>query len=99
MPAKRAGAPVSSWPTSGVLLFSMAATYFVCMSSNVKYSTVTLGAVLLGPALGAGLDGLVGRLDVGLEDPEPEAGALLHGGRGRPRQRQQGGRPDGPGED
>ena len=41
MPAKRAGAPVSSWPTSGVLLFSMAATYFVCMSSNVKYSTVT----------------------------------------------------------
>ena len=42
MPAKRAGAPVSSWPTSGVLLFSIAATYFVCMSSNVKYSTVTL---------------------------------------------------------
>jgi len=41
MPAKRAGAPVSSWPTSGVFLFSMAATYFVCMSSNVKYSTVT----------------------------------------------------------
>src|ERR1041384_6650353 len=25
MPAKRAGAPVSSWPTSGVFLFSMAA--------------------------------------------------------------------------
>ena len=42
MPAKRAGAPVSSWPTSGVFLFSMAATYLVCMSSNVKYSTVTL---------------------------------------------------------
>ena len=42
MPAKRAGAPVSSCPTSGVFLFSMAATYFVCMSSNVKYSTVTL---------------------------------------------------------
>src|SRR5512147_816592 len=42
MPAKRAGAPVSSWPTSGVLLFSMAATYLVCMSSKVKYSTVTL---------------------------------------------------------
>ena len=41
IPAKRAGAPVSSWPTSGVLLFSMAATYFVCMSSKVKYSTVT----------------------------------------------------------
>jgi hypothetical protein len=41
MPAKRAGAPVSSWPTSGVFLFSIAATYFVCMSSNVKYSTVT----------------------------------------------------------
>jgi hypothetical protein len=41
MPAKRAGAPVSSCPTSGVLRFSMAATYFVCMSSNVKYSTVT----------------------------------------------------------
>ena len=42
MPAKRAGALVSSWPTSGVFLFSMAATYFVCMSSKVKYSTVTL---------------------------------------------------------
>ena len=42
IPLKRAGAPVSSWPTSGVLLFSMAATYFVCMSSKVKYSTVTL---------------------------------------------------------
>jgi hypothetical protein len=42
MPAKRAGALVSSWPMSGVLLLSMAATYFVCMSSNVKYSTVTL---------------------------------------------------------
>ncbi len=41
MPAKRAGALVSSWPTSGVFLFSMAATYFVCMSSKVKYSTVT----------------------------------------------------------
>src|SRR2546429_8780692 len=26
---------------SGVFLFSMAATYFVCTSSNVKYSTVT----------------------------------------------------------
>src|SRR4026208_1641665 len=46
MPAKRAGAPVSSWPTSGVLLFSMAATYLVCMSSNVKYSTVTLAPCL-----------------------------------------------------
>jgi hypothetical protein len=42
MPAKRAGAPVSSCPTSGVFLFSMAATYLVCTSSNVKYSTVTL---------------------------------------------------------
>ncbi len=42
MPAKRAGALVSSWPMSGVLLLSMAATYLVCMSSNVKYSTVTL---------------------------------------------------------
>src|SRR4026208_297826 len=27
---------------SGVFLFSMAATYFVCTSSKVKYSTVTL---------------------------------------------------------
>src|ERR1700741_3274745 len=42
MPAKRAGAPVSSWPTSGVFLFSTAATYLVCTSSKVKYSTVTL---------------------------------------------------------
>src|SRR5262249_47147517 len=92
MPAKRAGAPVSSWPTSGVFLFSMAATYLVCMSSKVKYSDGHRGPVLLGPALGAGLDGLVGRLHVGLEDPQAQVGPLLLGRcrRGLERQRRRG---------
>jgi hypothetical protein len=49
MPAKRAGAPVSSWPTFGVVVFSMAATYSVCMSSNVKYSTVTVAPCFCAP--------------------------------------------------
>src|SRR5262249_6972387 len=42
IPAQRAGAPGSSWPTSGVVLFSWGATHLGWRSSNVKYSTVTL---------------------------------------------------------
>src|SRR5262249_31932214 len=38
-------------------------------------------AVLGRPALGARLDGLVGGLDVGLEDPKPQVGGLLLGRR------------------
>src|SRR2546428_705525 len=59
------------------------------------------GPVLLGPAQRAGLDGLVGGLDVGLEDPQPQARALLHGGGGveAQRQRQRGGGAGGAGEE
>src|SRR5262249_5925535 len=57
------------------------------------------GPVLLRPALGARLDRFVGRLDVGLEDPHPQRGALLHRGGGRPRQGEGGGGTEGAGEE
>src|SRR5437879_4030762 len=53
------------------------------------------GAAVLGrPALRARLDGLVGGLDVGLEDPEPQAGGLLLGRRLTRAQRQRRARSD-----
>src|SRR5688572_28550060 len=58
-----------------------------------------LGAVLLRPSLGGRLDLLVGGLHVGLEDPEPQAGAFLHLRRRHAGQRQRRGGADGAGQE
>ena len=58
-----------------------------------------LRAVLLRPALRGGFDGLVGGLDVGLENPQPQAGALLDLRRGDARQRERRRGADGTGQE
>jgi len=58
-----------------------------------------LGAVLLRPALRGSFDGLVRGLDVGLEDPEAQVGALLDLRRGNPWQRERRRGADGTGQE